>query len=487
MRQPHQRGPRPPGAAARRSRRGPDRYGAVLDGVGRPVAGPGDEAPGSRTHRRSPQQGRSAGTRGRAELTALSLGVILNPLNSSTIAVALPAIENHFDVSVADALLVVSLYYLAGIVAQPLAGRLVDVFGPRSVFVGGIAVVGICGAAGPFAGNIGVLVALRAAMAAGASVAYPAAIAHLKQSATEPPVRSLAILGVAANVSSAAGPLLGGVLVALYGWQVVMLVNLPFVAVALWLARGLAHGRAAPLPDASKDGPPHPGGMRGVLAVVRSLDLTGGLIYTGTLVALVGALQNARDNPPYLALCGVAVGAGLLWWWSRRRADPFFDPVLLVGPVLRLWYGVFTLVHVVFYVAFYGTPLWLEEDGSRSPGELAVLMLPLSLASVIGVSGGTALVRRWGYRTAMAAVLGSTAAGAALLLVWNTGGGGLVLLLTGTTMLGLSSGLVVLVSQARVLEVVTPDRAGTAGGLMQTCRGVGAIAASTLVGLFLSS
>ena len=67
------------------------------------------------------------------------LGTVLNPLNSSMIAVALVPIQRDFRISLATATWVISAFYLAACVAQPLMGRFADRFGPRRVLFAGMA------------------------------------------------------------------------------------------------------------------------------------------------------------------------------------------------------------------------------------------------------------------------------------------------------------------------------------------------------------
>src|SRR2546429_6659598 len=109
----------------------------------------------------------------RSMLLTVAWGTLLNPLNSSMIAVALVPIQTAFRVGVGDATLLISGFYLAGAVGQPLMGRLADQFGPRRIFVAGLALAGLTGAAAPFAPSIGWLVALRGLQAGGQGGGFP--------------------------------------------------------------------------------------------------------------------------------------------------------------------------------------------------------------------------------------------------------------------------------------------------------------------------
>src|SRR6266511_4421958 len=72
---------------------------------------------------------------------AIALGTLLNPLNSSMIAVAVVAVQRAFDVGVATSTWLLSGFYLTACVGQPLMGRIADRFGPRRVYCTGLAAV----------------------------------------------------------------------------------------------------------------------------------------------------------------------------------------------------------------------------------------------------------------------------------------------------------------------------------------------------------
>ena len=94
-------------------------------------------------------------------LAPMILGSILNPINSSIIAVALVPIAVAFGVPAAETAWLVSSLYVATAIGQPLVGRLVDVFGPRRLFLAGTVLTGIAGVIGLLAPSIAVLVDAR--------------------------------------------------------------------------------------------------------------------------------------------------------------------------------------------------------------------------------------------------------------------------------------------------------------------------------------
>jgi MFS family permease len=134
------------------------------------------------------------------------------------IAVALVPLRDDFDVTLATVSWLVSAFYLAAAVGQPLMGRLSDLLGPRRVFCAGWVLVGLTGALAPLAPSFGWLVLARVMQAVGTSAAFPAGLAMIRRSTGAADTAALGALAIAASVSAALGPVLGGVLVSVACW-----------------------------------------------------------------------------------------------------------------------------------------------------------------------------------------------------------------------------------------------------------------------------
>ncbi|MFC5952894.1 MFS transporter, partial [Pseudonocardia lutea] len=165
----------------------------------------------------------------RSLVLSLVLGSILNPVNSSIIAVALIPIGVAMGASPAATTWLVSGLYLATAVGQPVVGRLVDAFGPRPLFLIGAVMTVAGGVLGALAPNLAVLVAARVVLGIGTCAGYPAAM-YLVRSETERtgqagPAGVLTVLAVATQTIAMAGLPLGGLLIDLAGWRAVFAVN----------------------------------------------------------------------------------------------------------------------------------------------------------------------------------------------------------------------------------------------------------------------
>ena len=265
--------------------------------------------------------GRSEPGFGPRFVIATSAGSVLNPVNSSIIAVALVSIGRSFGVGAASVTWLVSALYLATAIGQPAMGRLADQLGPRIVYLAGLALVAAGGLLGWLAPSLGVLVAARVVLGAGTSAAYPAATAMVRRQAqrlrAEPPGSVLGALAVAGQATMAVGPPLGGLLIALGGWRLTFAINLPLAAA----------GAACALAWLPSDGPRR---FR-----PAALDLPGAALFGATLTALLVFLMNLRTRPWWL-LAAAAAAAAVLTWRELSAASPFIDVRMLARNRIEL-------------------------------------------------------------------------------------------------------------------------------------------------------
>ncbi|MDQ0408335.1 MFS family permease [Streptomyces sp. DSM 40167] len=112
-------------------------------------------------------------------LPPMLLGSVLNPVNSTIIAVALVPIGSALGAPASQTAWLVSALYLATSLGQPVVGRLIDLFGPRRLFLLSTGLVGAAGVVGALAPNLGVLIAARVLLGFGTCAGYPAAMALL--------------------------------------------------------------------------------------------------------------------------------------------------------------------------------------------------------------------------------------------------------------------------------------------------------------------
>ncbi|WP_312635271.1 MFS transporter [Streptomyces noursei] len=398
-------------------------------------------------------------------IAPMILGSILNPINSSMLAVALIPIGQAFGAPPSQTAWLVSALYLATAVGQPVIGRLVDSYGPRLLYLTGTALVGLAGLLGVFAPNLWVLVLSRVLLGFGTSAAYPASMFLLRAESDRTGLRSpsgiLAALSVCGQVIAVVGPTLGGLLIAAGGWHLIFGINVPLSVACLALgARYLP--RSAELKETS--------GVR----AAQGTDVAGMALFTLALTAFMLFLMNPRAATWYLPLIGLA--AGLAFTLREvRTSDPFIDLRVLRGnaPLLAT-YGRQLLAYTTSYAFLYGYSQWLEEGRSLSAQSAGLVLLPMSAAAVAitAITGRRAAVRGKLVVGSVVQLVGC----AALLLA--DGSSPLWLLALIGAVIGIPQGLNGLANQNALYAQADPARMGSSAGLLRTFMYLGALAAS---------
>lgn len=171
-------------------------------------------------------------------IIGIALASALVPLNSTMIAVALPTLAEEFDITTGATGVLVTVYLVAMLVGQPLAGRLADVVGARRLAIVAVTGFGVCSAGAMFATAFPVLVAIRAGQAVFASALSPS-VQALMRMVTTPSERGRAfgLQGSVIGVGAGLGPVIGGLLLAGSGWRAIFAINLPIVVMVLVVLR----------------------------------------------------------------------------------------------------------------------------------------------------------------------------------------------------------------------------------------------------------
>lgn len=125
----------------------------------------------------------SADTFDRRLLAPMMLGSVLNPVNSSILSVSLVPTGAAFGAPPSQTAWLISALYLATSIGQPVVGRLIDLFGPRRLFLTGTALTRVAGIVGLLAPNLGVLIAARVLLGFGTCAGYPAAMYLIRSEA----------------------------------------------------------------------------------------------------------------------------------------------------------------------------------------------------------------------------------------------------------------------------------------------------------------
>lgn len=399
----------------------------------------------------------------------LAMGSSLNPVNSTMIATALLPIANDFHATVAETGWLIAGLYLTSAVAQPTMGRLADLLGARRVYLASLLLVMVAGVAGRWAPSLNWLVAVRVLLGVGTSGAYPSAMRLFREradlSGAAPPRVAMGVLSLTGIATTAVGPLLGGLLTGAFGWHAIFTVNIPLalftlVTVLAWVP-----------PDPPRDK------ARGSLFV--ELDVAGIVLFAGMLLSTMVFLMD-MEHPRWSALPVAALLGGALTWNSLRRQEPFIDLRMLARHVpLTVTYLRAAAIFTVIYCVFYGFAQWVEGAGGYSAAEAGLVTLPMSiLAGVASLAGARTRGLRGPFLLGFLAALAGCIA-----LFFLQASSPLWVMAAAVMLFGLPQGLMSTATQAAVYVQAPAEQLGAASGLQRTASYIGAIAATSLLGM----
>lgn len=391
-------------------------------------------------------------------------------LDVTIVNVAVPSIERGLGASAQSVQWVVSGYALAFGLVLVAGGRLGDLLGRRRMFLIGLTGFTVTSAVAGAAPNEELLVAARLLQGVAAGMLTPQN-SGLIQDLFRGDERGKAFgwFGTTVGVSAATGPVLGGVLIALFGaengWRVVFLVNVPIGLVAMVLAARL-------IPRAS----PRKGG-----SLRREVDPLGALLLGSAVLCVLLPVVEAMSGPAtwwWLLVAAAPVFAILFVRWENRVIATGRSPLLDVR-LVRTAPGFATGValQTIYFTSFSG--LWLVlalfyQDGlGFSALESGLAVTPFAIGSAVTAVVAGRLVGRWGRKLTVGGLVlvGSGFVG----LTVAIGVPEHIALATALPLLvgGIGSGAVISPNVTMTLDHVPPRMGGATGGAIQTGARVG--------------
>jgi len=392
------------------------------------------------------------------------LGTMMNPLNSTMLATALIPLCNSFKISVGSGAILVTSLYVTSTIAQPLMGRLADIFSAKKINTLGFILSLLAALIGMFAPGFSWLIVSRIMLGLGTSAAYPSAMALINkkyaQAQRPVPGNVLGIVGISAQVSMILGPVLGGLLTQWLGWKGIFFINIPWVLIALYLSKAIP---ADPVPKTTNP-----------VNLFKRLDVPGILIFSLFLLSLLFLLiQHSFSWQLTLPAILLLV---LLIVWERGQESPFIDVRLLANkPALLLVYIRALATSYILYAMLYGFPQWLEGVRHFNPAETGLFMLPDSIVAIaVGllISKSTKLFRQ---NFLGVLFMAATCAG---MFILNENIGVFVIVAV-TIVMGVAEGLNLIANQALLNAEAPLAQKGVSFGLYRTFAYLGAIISSS--------
>ncbi|MGO1165769.1 MAG: DHA2 family efflux MFS transporter permease subunit [Janibacter sp.] len=410
-------------------------------------------------------------------LWALVIGFFMILVDVSIVSIATPALMESFDAGIEPVLWVTSAYLLAYAVPLLITGRLGDRFGPRRLYLVGLAIFTLASLACGLSPTIGALVAARVVQGLGASLMTPQTMAVITR--TFPPERrgsAMALWGATAGVAFLVGPLLGGLLLDSLGWEWIFFINVPvgligFVAALRLVPRLEVHAHA--------------------------MDWVGVALSAVGLFLVIFGLQEGEQHDwgtivgpvtiPVLIGAGVLVLVVFIGWQARGPREPLVPLGVFRDRNFSLANLAITTMGLAVTAMMFPMLIWLQTVRGYSPTEAALVIAPQAIASIVLARRVGHLVDRIHPRVLPAFGLGGFAVTLFVLSRLMTPDSPMWLVLVVVTFIGITGACIwgpLATTANRNLPITL---AGAGAGIYNTTRQVGSVIGSAAIAALMSA
>ncbi|WP_412024989.1 MFS transporter [Burkholderia cepacia] len=404
-------------------------------------------------------------------VATVSIGFVVTQLDVTIVNIALAHLAADLHLPVAGLQWVVDAYTLAFAVLMLSGGALGDRFGARRLYVAGLVLFALASLACGAANAPAMLIAARALQGVGAAAMLPNSLALLNDACRHDPhlrARAVGWWTAAGSISIAAGPVVGGLLIAAWGWRGIFLVNLPLCAAGLAAAFAWVPSRRA---TAATTAPAAPSRS------ARALDLRGQLIAIAMLTALTGAVIEWRPlgftHPVVAGGFALAALAALAFVAVESRTA---TPMLPLSLFRHRTFSAAVLFGICVNLTYYGTvfvlALYLQRARGESALQAGLAFLPLTGGFLLSNLASGRIVARHGPRMPMlaGALVAALGYGSLHFVDASTP---LAFLLVPFLLIPSGMGFAVPAMTTAVLASVAPERAGIASAVLNTARQAG--------------
>ena len=409
-----------------------------------------------------------------AVLAVLCLAVLVVNIDMTILNVALPTLVRKLHATSSGLQWIVDAYAMTFGGLLLVAGSLADRLGRKRLLLAGFCTFAAGSFGAALSGSVGVLIAWRAVMGAGAAMTIPAGLSTLDNVFPDPDerARAIGVWGGTMGIGIALGPLAGGLLLARFWWGSIFIVNVPLLilgVVAAWRLVPESRNPAADRPD--------PAGA--ILSIVGMGLLLWAIIeaptrgWTSTAVIVAGTA----------ALVTLAAFVG----WERRCEHPmlrlrFFRSRSFSAATAALLLGLFALAGSLFVITQV-----LQFDLGFSPLQAGVRILPMAALIAVAAPLSPLIVRVAGTKATAGVGLVAIAAG----LWWgaetSTVSATYQVVLRGMLLAGFGAGLLLPTAANSVLGSIPRAEAGIGSGTYGVAIQIGSALGVAVIGSALST
>lgn len=326
-----------------------------------------------------------------SDLVILAVAQFMIVLDVSIVNVALPSMQESFNLTIADLQGIVTAYTLAFGGFLLLGGRAADLYGRKRMFLIGVACFTVVSMLIGIIDSAALMVPLRALQGLSAAFMSPAALSLILSIFHEAKERAtaLSVWGAVSAGGATAGLLIGGVLTEYLNWRWNFFVNVP-VGLAV-----LAAGWQL-LPSHAEE------------ERSRSLDLPGAILATGGLMLLVYTLSHANAwgwlTMQTLGFLFLSIFIVLAFVANEATAKHPLMPLSIfkIGNIAAANAMQLPIVASMFAMFFF-LSIYVQSILMYTPLQTGFAFLPVSLMIGLVATQAPRAIRKFGYKPILVA------------------------------------------------------------------------------------
>ncbi len=337
-----------------------------------------------------------------------ALGLLMSSIDSTIVAVAIPALTSSLDTSLNWVGWTMTGYQLTQVVVMPLIGRLSDELGRKRVFmfcIGSFTIGSLLCALAP---NIGFLILFRVIQALGGGGLMPSAVGIVSDQFKERRMQAIGLFSSIFPIGGIIGPNLGGWIIQNWSWREIFTINLPIGLVVFIGAQFVLRAKRQTVER-------------------QPIDFLGLALYAGAMLALMYAMTAAGTDPTALRsplIWLLVIGSLLLFVLFIRQERRTDHPIVEIQLLARMPFLPANIYNFVYGIAVLGllsfVPYFAVVQYHMSTVQSGAVLTPRSLALTAVAAVSSLFILRAGYRKPM--VAGTLIVGLSLALLgqgWN--------------------------------------------------------------------